>query len=273
MSQRDGPPSGESGLSPNRRWLMDAVYPLIALAFVVVAWSLVTNVLQPPAYIIPSPGDVLDELVARWDELFNNMVSTARTALLGLLLSGVLGISAGFAIARSKTLDRLLMPPIIVTQSIPKIALAPLFVVWFGFGIVPKLIVVVLVTVFPVLIATRVGVSSVQRSTLALVRSMGLRSTALVRKVLLPASAPHLAGAFRVSASLALIGSIIAEYVGSSEGIGVVLLTSIGTQNTALTFAAILLSSLTGSLIYLAATAFTHIATIGLNPSYMEVQT
>lgn len=251
-------------------WWVDAIYPLVALVLVVGVWALATRVLEPPPYIIPSPGRVMEAFTERWGELLSNMAATLRSAVLGLVISAVLGMAVGFAIARSKAVERILLPPIVVTQTIPKIALAPLFVVWFGFGLLPKLIIVVLVTVFPILIATRVGVSSVPTSTLALARSMGLRSVALVRKILLPASAPHLAGAFRVSASLALIGAIYAEYVGSSEGIGVVLLTSIGTQNTALTVAAIVLSALTGSLIYLAATAVTRLATLGMNPDYVR---
>ncbi|MQB01310.1 MAG: ABC transporter permease subunit [Actinobacteria bacterium] len=249
--------------------VLDGLYPVLALAAAILLWAAIVAAFEPPAYMVPTPRRVASEFLNQWERLLTNMATTTRVALLGLFVSTVLGMTLGFAIAWWQPLRRVLLPPLIVTQSIPKIALAPLLVVWFGYGALPKTIVVIMVTIYPIVIACTTGVTGVPQSTMTLARSMGLRSFALFGKILLPASAPHLAGAFRIAASLALIGALIAEYVGSSNGIGVVLLMAIGTQNTALTFAAIVLCGLVGSFIYLGATAVTRLATLGLNPSYL----
>lgn len=273
MSSRAGLPrtlaadDAEAGGAWERmsRSSIDGLLPVLTLAAAVLVWAAVVAVLQPPAYMVPSPARVLREFVAEREQLITNMLATTRVAVLGLLISTALGVAIGFAIAWWQPVKRVLLPPLIVSQSIPKIALAPLFVVWFGYGALPKVLIIILVTIYPIVIACAVGVQGLAGSTMTLARSMGLRSFALFRKILLPASAPHLVGAFRIAASLSLIGALIAEYVGSTDGIGVVLLRAIGTQNTALTFAGIILCGLVGSLIYLAATALARLATIRLH--------
>ena len=183
----------------------------------------------------------------------------------------VIGVVLGMAIGWWTVVRKLLWPPIIVTQSIPKIAIAPLLIVWFGYGAFPKLIVVVLVTFFPILEACAVGIRSLPHcSTFILAQSMGLRSVTLFFKILLPASLPYLMGAFQVASSLALIGALTAEFVGAERGIGVILRTAIGNQDTPLAFASILLCAITGSLIYGASMGITRLIAASINPAYVR---
>jgi NitT/TauT family transport system permease protein len=142
--------------------------------------------------------------------------------------------------------------------------------VWFGYGAFPKLIVVVLVTFFPILEACAVGIRSLPRSTFILAQSMGLRSGALFFKILLPASLPYLMGAFQVASSLALIGALTAEFVGAEEGIGVVLRTAVGNQDTALAFASILICAITGSLIYVLSMGLTRLIARRTSPAHVK---
>ena len=251
-------------------WLLQVVLPVFTLGAVIGIWWLLVEVLRPAPYLVPHPTRVLAEGVRNWDELRSNMGSTIQIALVGLLASVGLSVVLAFAAWRWGVVRRVVMPPLIMSQSIPKIALAPLLVVWFGYGALPKLVIVILVTIYPLTVGLLVGLNGVSTNVLNLCRSMGMTLPAQLWKVLLPASAPHFASAFKVSASLALIGAIIAEYVGSENGIGTVLLQAIGTQNTSLTIAAILLCAVSGTAIYLFATLLTRLSAFGLGRNYME---
>ena len=153
------------------------------------------------------------------------------------------------------------MPAIIATQSVPKIALAPLLVVWLGLGALPKLVVVVLIVVFPIILATIVGIQSVTTEKLYLVRSMGARTMDVGRYVLAPTAAPYIAAAFKLGASLALIGALFAEFVGGKEGIGIQMVFAIGLHDTELAFGALLITSLAGIALYGCASAVANAAT------------
>jgi NitT/TauT family transport system permease protein len=226
------------------------LYPTAAIVALVAAWFLAVWWFRPPVYVLPPPARVWTKAVDQWPALLNGIVATTEVALAGLMVAVVIGVVLGMSIGWWTAVRKLILPPIIITQSIPKIAIAPLLIVWFGYGAFPKLIVVVLVTFFPILEACAVGIRSLPRSTFVLAQSMGLRSVMLFSRILLPASLPYLMGAFQVSSSLALIGALTAEFVGAEVGIGVVLRTAVGNQDTALAFASILLCAITGSLIY-----------------------
>jgi NitT/TauT family transport system permease protein len=248
----------------------NVLYPTGAIAFLMAAWFVSVWLFRPPLYILPSPARVWAKTVDQWSFLFNGIVATTEVALAGLMVAVVIGVALGMAIGWWTFVRKLLLPPIIVTQSIPKIAIAPLLIVWFGYGAFPKLIVVVLVTFFPILEACAVGIRSLPRSTFILAQSMGLRSVSLFFKILLPASLPYLMGAFQVSSSLALIGALTAEFVGAEVGIGVVLRTAVGNQDTALAFSAILICAITGSLIYVTSMGITRLIAATINPAYVR---
>jgi NitT/TauT family transport system permease protein len=202
-------------------------------------------------------------------ELLTNTWATGRIAALGLLLSFVVGVPVGLLVARYRVARRILMPPIVALQSLPKVALAPLFVAWLGFGIAPKLIVTVLITFFPLTLATIVGIESITISTAHLARSMGCRSIAFLRYIQLPTAAPYVAAAFRTSATLAVVGTLVAEFVGSIDGLGNLLLIASGNRDTALAFGAIMTVALLGVAFYVSAALIARAATLRLGASYM----
>ena len=255
-----------------RRVVNSSLYPLMALLTLVLVWLAVSWLLQPPAYILPSLGRVLQRGLEEAPSLLWNVAATAQVAAIGLGVALVAGLALGFAIAWWSTARRFLLPPIIITQSIPKIALAPLFVVWFGYGALPKLLVVVLVTFFPIVEACAVGIRSLPRSTFVLARSIGLHAFGLFFRILLPASMPYLAGAFQVASSLALIGALTSEFVGAQEGIGVVLRTAVGFQDTALAFAGIIVCAVAGTLFYVASILLSRLAMRIVSPGYARTQ-
>lgn len=253
-----------------RRIWVEVGIPIVLLILVFVAWGAIVAIFDFPRYVVPKPADVLRRL---WDErlpLWRSGIATFTIAAVGLALSVAVGIPVGLSIGRWRVVRRILMPPIVAIQSIPKIALAPLFVVWLGFGTAPKLIITVLITFFPLVLATVVGVETVPLRTAHLARSMGIRGPSFLRYVLVPSTAPFVVAAFRTSATLAVVGALIAEFVGSEKGLGNYLLIASGNHDTEGAFAAILVVAVGGIVFYSGASLVAKLVTVGLGPSYMR---
>lgn len=253
-----------------RATLLALVPPIVGIAVLLLLWWLAMIVLEPASYVLPPPDKVLGRLLSDRTLLIENAITTGKIAIYGLFASTIVGVAFGFIIARWQVMRAVLMPPIVAIQSIPKVALAPLFIVWFGFGAMPKILVAVLVTFFPLLLATVVGVDSVSRNTVHLARSMGCRSTSLLRFILMPSAAPHIAAAFRLAATLALVGALVAEFVGSTGGLGNVLLIASGNRDTELAFATILVTAGLGIALYSGAVVISNLATRTLNPAFVR---
>lgn len=263
------PDEGREDERTRRIWV-EILVPVVLLVLAFVAWGAVVAVFDFPRYVLPKPTEVLRRL---WDErlpLGESAIATFTIAAVGLVLSVMIGIPVGLAIGRWRLIRRILMPPIVAIQSIPKIALAPLFVVWLGFGAAPKLIIAVLITFFPLVLATVVGVETVPLRTAHLARSMGIRGPSFLRYVLVPSTAPYFVAAFRTSATLAVVGALTAEFVGSEKGLGNYLLIASGNRDTEGAFAAILVVAVGGIVFYAGASLLAKLATVRLGPSYMR---
>jgi NitT/TauT family transport system permease protein len=263
------PDAMDAGIRRSERSWSQLLLPAAAVGVVVLLWWAIVTIFAIPQYIVPSPGAVFASMAENRVQLLTNAWATGRIAALGLLLSFLLGVPVGLIVARYRFARRVLMPPIVAIQSLPKVALAPLFVAWLGFGIAPKLIITVLVTFFPMTLATIVGVESITRSTAYLARSMGCRSFRFLRYIQLPTAAPFIAAAFRTSATLAVVGALVAEFVGSIEGLGNLLLIASGNRDTTLAFGAILTVGLLGVVFYVGAAALARAATMSLGARYM----
>jgi NitT/TauT family transport system permease protein len=253
-----------------RRLSVEVLIPVVLLALVFVAWGVVVAVFNFPRYVLPKPAAVLHRM---WEErrpLLDNAVATGAVAAGGLLFSVAIGVPMGLAIGRWRAARRILMPPIVAIQSIPKVALAPLFVVWLGFGALPKLIITVLITFFPLVLATVVGVEALPLRTVHLARSMGCRGTKFLRHVLLPTAAPYVSAAFRTSATLAVVGALVAEFVGSANGLGNYLLVQSGNHDTEGAFGAILVVAVLGIVFYAGSALLARVATMSLGSKYMR---
>jgi NitT/TauT family transport system permease protein len=242
----------------------------VLLALMFALWAITVAVFNFPRYVIPKPVDVFRRMWEERHQLFDNGAATSEIAAAGLVLSLAIGVSVGLVIGRWRIARRILMPPIVAIQSIPKVALAPLFVVWLGFGSLPKLIITVLITFFPLVLATVVGVESVPLRTVHLVRSMGCRGLRFLRHLVLPSAAPYVASAFRTSATLAVVGALVAEFVGSEKGLGNYLLIASGNRDTEGAFGAILVVAVLGIIFYAGASVLTRVATMHLGPRYMR---
>jgi NitT/TauT family transport system permease protein len=222
----------------------DHLWTAGSLLLIFLVWDLVVRIFQVPPYLLPSPGEVARSLAEHWQHLAFQTIWTAAAILAGFAAAAVVAIPLAMLIVVSPTLKRLLYPPMVATQSIPKIALAPLFVVWFGFGIMPKVAVAFLIAFFPVVIDTIVGLRSVDPAMVQLARSMGAPQYRIFLKLRLPNALPMIFGGLKVASTLAVVGALTGEFIGSDRGLGYVLVQASGNLNTALLFATLVVLSL-----------------------------
>lgn len=217
------------------RWAVAEVAPpLVALAIALVVWEAVVRVLAIPVYILPAPSAVAETLfrllAAGWTEplyvggpplgVLRDAQITVVEALSGLTLGTVVGIGLGIVMAHSRFAEQAIYPIVAAIRATPIIAIAPIFIIWFGFGILPKAMVAALATFFPMLVNSITGMRSVDPTTLELFRSVHSSTREIFWHLRVPSTLPYFFAALRLSVSLSLIGAIVGELVGSREGLG-----------------------------------------------------
>ncbi|MDQ2955091.1 MAG: ABC transporter permease [Pseudomonadota bacterium] len=233
------------------RWLQAGwIRPMIFLAFLVVGWDLVIRLFRIPPYQIPAPQDVLITLWRDWPELLAQAWPTTIATVEGFLLSAAFGIPMAMLIVGSRTVESYIYPLLVFSQSIPKIAIAPLFVVWFGFGMMPKVLSAFLLAFFPVVVSAVQGFKSVEPEMLDLARAMEANRLQIFRMIRLPHALPAIFSGLKVSITLAVVGAVVGEFVGSNSGLGFVLQRSIGNFELPTMFAALVLLSLIGVILF-----------------------
>ena len=232
------------------------IHPLLwtvgSFAIVFAVWQTIVWLFAMPQYLLPGPGPVFVSLANNFGAILSQTWWTAATILAGFVIAAIFAIPLAMVIVVSPMLERLVYPPMVATQSIPKIALAPLFIVWFGFGVVPKVAVAFLIAFFPIVIDTIVGLRSIDPAMLQLARSMGAPPYRIFLKIRLPHALPAIFGGLKVASSLAVVGALTGEFVGSDKGLGYMLVQASGNLNTALLFATlVVLSALAMAFFYL----------------------
>jgi ABC-type nitrate/sulfonate/bicarbonate transport system permease component len=232
--------SAAPGRVPAVRPLPPWVPPLALLGGLVLVWELVVRLLDVPDYVLPAPSEVLAALVGNAAVIGGHTLSTVATAILGLLLGTVTGVTLAVVMAASAAARSALYPLVVVSQSVPMVVLAPLFVVWFGFGLLPRVLVVALVAFFPVAVATVSGLIAADRDQVDLVRAMGGSRRDLAEHVLVPGALPSLFTGLKVAASYAMFGAVVGEWIGASAGLGLYLERSRASFATDQMFAAVL---------------------------------
>ena len=225
--------------------------PLLFLVFLVVAWDAAIRVFNIPPYQVPKPIDVIITLWDEWPKLLAEAWPTTQATVWGFLLSAAFGIPVAMLIAGSRTVESYVYPLLVFSQSIPKIAIAPLFVVWFGFGMFPKVLSAFLLGFFPVVVSAVQGFKSVEPDMMDLARAMEANRLQIFRMVSLPHAMPAIFAGLKVSITLAVVGAVVGEFVGSNSGLGYVLQKANGTFDLPLMFAALVILSMIGVLLFL----------------------
>ena len=239
---------------PHRpRWSPDAayVYPLATVVLVLLAWEAAARLGYVPRYLLPAPTGIL----ARGSQLATFLVReslvTLQEVLLGFGLSVALGVPLAIGLVAWPSFQRAVYPLLVGTQVVPKLAIAPLFLVWFGFGMPSKVLVAFLVAFFPIVIDSVIGLRSVETAKLYVARAAGAGELQLFWLVRLPNALPFIFGGMKVSITLAVVGALVGEFVAAESGLGRVLLSANGNMDTELLFAAIFALVIIGVALFL----------------------
>jgi NitT/TauT family transport system permease protein len=229
----------------------------VALALVfLVAWQYLPPLFGVPKYIIPSVTDLWGTMARMWHEnnLLAHFVSTASMSVLGFLLGSLLGAVVGYVLGLLPTWEKVLSPYILALQIAPKVAFAPLFILWFGFNSLPKLVVTVLIVFFPILVNVLQAMRVMDRDLVNLARAYNMSRSQIFWKVMFPFSMPNLMAGLRIGATLAVIGITVGEMVGGETGLGYLISFGQGQADTAMVFDAIALLTVIGIVMYWAVT-------------------
>lgn len=220
--------------------------------FFIIVWTIVVIIVEPKEYLLPSPAAVLSSFVeSRW-RLFEQAPPTLAVILTGYLTSVLVAIPLAIAIVASSWLERLTYPLIVGFNAIPKVALAPLFVVWFGYGSMPRIMVTFSIVFFPILVSAISGLRSVDPEMIRLVRSMGATPTRVFLGLRFPNALPSIFSGLKIATSMAVIGAIIGEFVASDQGWGYMLIRAQGQLDTPLIFVIVLLLAVVATAFYYA---------------------
>lgn len=224
--------------------------PLGFLALFIAFWEFLVRIFSVPQYLLPSPSAIAVDLVTNIDSLLLHAGVTLWEAFLGFLVANTLGILFAIMFAHTKVLERGLSPFLIALQTTPILAMAPLLILWFGTGIVSKVVTAALVAFFPVVVNTVKGLKSVDEEAADLFKSLSASKWQVFSKLRFPTALPFIFAALKVSTSLAVVGAIISEFVGANRGIGFVILVSSYHLEMVRMFSAVAIAALTGILFF-----------------------
>jgi len=221
-------------------------YPVGTMVVLIAAWEVATWLFAIPPYLLPAPSSIAQAMVANEAVLLKHSVGTTVEILLGFALSVAVGVPLALGIFLWKPFANTIYPLLVSSQAVPKVAVAPLFLVWFGFGLLPKVLIAFLIAFFPVVINTAMGLAAIEREKIYLAQSMGLGAVRTFFKIQLPNALPSIFAGLKISITLAVVGAVVGEFVGGQGGLGYLLLIANGNMDTALLFAGIVALTVLG---------------------------
>ncbi len=245
---------------PYGRWLRHFLPPVLLLVGLVALWQIIVMARHIEPYLLPSPSRIARAFVGVQGVLGGDLLTTGEEAVLGLLVGAVVGAVLAVAVASVPFIRRALYPLLVGSQTIPMIVLAPLLVLWFGYGLTPKVVVVALIVFFPVVVSTVGGLQSVDQEMVDLVRSMGASRRDVLRMVLIPAAVPAFFAGLRISAAYAVAGAVVGEWVGASSGLGLFIDRSKSTFRVDRVFVAVVIVALVSMVLFGIVSALARLA-------------
>lgn len=233
-----------------RRGLYEIGPPLATTIAALVIWEASIKFFQVPEILVPAPSSIVASLVRDAPLLARSSGFTLAIIGYGFALSAVLGIALALCLVRFPSVSRATYPLIVLFQTVPKVALAPIFVIWFGFEITPKLLLIVVISFFPISLNMIAGLRAVDPNLLLLMRSVGCSKTETLWRVMVPSALPHLFAGLKIAVTFAVIGAIVAEFSGANRGLGYLIQFGSSQLETPLVFSSLLVVSTIGVALY-----------------------
>ncbi len=222
----------------------------LTLLGAVLVWEGACRLFHVPSFLVPPPSLVLVKLSAKTALFLSHSWVTLVETLGGFAVGVVVGVTAAAVIVLLPALQDVIMPILLVAQIVPKVAFVPILLIWFGYGLIPKILIAFLVAFFPVVVDTASGLVAAEPEMLDLGRSLEATRWQIFRMIQVPTALPHLFTGMKVSVTLALIGAVIGEFVGGSKGLGYLIIIADQELDTGLAFAALLILSMAGLILY-----------------------
>ena len=229
--------------------------PAAITLLMLVLWHVTVVVLDVPEAILPTPVKILSTIVKHWDLLLVHTWPTTRECLLGFLLAVVVGMGLGVLLAFFPMFHRSVYPLIVAFQVVPKVALAPLFIVWFGLGTTSRVLLAFVIAFFPMVVNTYAGIMSTDPLMVRMANSFSASRWTIFRKIEFPTALPSIFGGLKIGITFAVIGIIVAEFVTAQEGLGYLIVFAEGNIDTPLLMAALTVLSVVGMILYAAIVA------------------
>jgi NitT/TauT family transport system permease protein len=235
--------SGRARAVVGSRTIMPAI---LVGASILLLWEVLVRTFSVPIYILPAPSRIASTIVGSFDLLAVNAAVTLQEIIIGFGLSICIGIPLAMAIVYSRLVEQVAFPLMVSLQTIPKVALAPIIIMWLGYGLLPKVLVAFLISFFPIVISAVVGLRSTPRELIHLVRSMGADEWTIFTKIRLPKALPSIFGGLRIGIGQAVIGATVGEFIAAEGGLGYLQLVAQSRFEIPLLFASVVVLSLVG---------------------------
>lgn len=239
-----------------KKSLMRSARPWILAAVLIISWEAGCYLASVPNFVLPRPTEVVAAMIEYREQLFVNAIQTLFTTMVGFVIAVAVGVALGVAVGTSTAVYESLYPTLIAFNAVPKVALVPIVVIWFGIGTVPAIVTAATLAFFPIVVNVGTGFATVEPETRDVLRSLGATRWEMLTKVGIPRSLPYLFASLKIAVTLAFIGSVIAETVAANSGIGYLMLSASSNFQVPLVFAGLVVLAIMSVLVYLLCAVF-----------------
>jgi NitT/TauT family transport system permease protein len=229
--------------------------PWLIMAGTILVWEIACHVFAVPEFVLPAPSVIAQSMIKWWDPILDNAGQTLMTTLAGFGIAIVFGVLLGGLIGSSSLAYDGLYPLLIAFNSVPKVAVVPILVIWFGIGTVPAVITAFLISFFPIVVNVATGIATTEPELLDVLRALGANRMDIVKKVGLPRAMPHFFASLKIAITVAFVGSIMAETVAANKGIGHLMMLASSRFDVPLVFAGLIVTGAMGVVMYFVAVA------------------
>lgn len=248
-------PAAPAARAPRRPWLasrrnMERALPWAVIIALFAIWEICVHAFAVPSFVLPAPSEIFAAIWQWREPILDNALQTLFTTVVGFAFAIVFGLLTGVLIGSSTLIYNGLYPVLIGFNSIPKVAVVPILVIWFGIGTVPAIITAFLISFFPILVNVATGIATVEPELRDVMRALGARQRDIIVKVGIPRSMPYFFASLKIAITVAFVGSIIAETVASNKGIGHLMIVASSRFEVPLVFAGLLITAVMGVLMY-----------------------